>query len=74
MTTSFLSDITIRLTSISDTPTLDASVMIAHILNKPRTWVMAHPELILTTEQQTQLDHSLARLERGESFPYVLGH
>ena len=35
---------------------------------------MAHPELTLTTEQQKQLDDSLARLERGESFPYVLGH
>ena len=53
---------------------LDASVLIAHIINKPRTWVMAHPELTLTAEQQKDLDDSLARLERGESFPYVLGH
>jgi len=73
MTTPLLSDITIRLAAISDTPSLDASVLIAHILNKPRTWVMAHLELTLTTEQQTLLDHSLERLERGESFPYVLG-
>ena len=35
---------------------------------------MAHPELTLTTEQQIQMDDSLMRLERGESFPYVLGH
>ena len=74
MTTPLLSDITTRLTSISDTPALDASVLIAHILNKPRTWVMSHPELTLTTAQQKQLYDSLARLERGESFPYVLGH
>ncbi len=64
----------IRLTPLSDTPALDASVLLAHILNKPRTWVMAHPELTLTTKQQKQLDDSLTRLERGESFPYVLGH
>src|SRR5258706_12869874 len=68
------SDITTRLAAISDTPDLDASVLIAHILNKPRTWVMAHPELTLTTEQQKQLDDSLTRLEKGEPFPYVLGH
>jgi len=68
------SDITTRLTSISDTPDLDASVLIAQIINKPRTWVMAHPELTLTTEQQYQLNNSLMRLEDGESFPYVLGH
>ena len=74
MTTPLLSDITIRLAPISDTPALEASVLIAHILKRPRTWVMAHPELTLTTGQQEQLNVALARLERGESFPYVLGH
>jgi len=74
MTTPLLSDITTCLATISDTPALDASVLIAHILKKPRTWVMAHPELTPTAEQQKQLDKLLARLERGEAFPYVLGH
>jgi release factor glutamine methyltransferase len=74
MKTSLLSDVAIQLTPISDTPALDASVLIAHIIAKPRTWVMAHPELGLTSEQQKTLDDSLRRLERGESFPYVLGH
>ena len=68
------SDITTRLASISDTPDLDASVLIAHVLNKPRTWVIAHPELILTPAQQNQLNESVMRLENGEPFPYVLGH
>ncbi len=71
---SLLSDITTRLASISDTPALDASVLLAHIINKPRTWVMAHSELTLGTEQQGQLHGLLARLEHGEPFPYVLGH
>lgn len=74
MFASLLSDIRTRLAPISDTPDLDASVLIAHILNKPRTWVMAHPELTLTSEQQKQLENSLVQLEHGESFPYVLGH
>ena len=74
MKTSLLSDVTTQLTPISDTPALDASVLIAHVINKPRTWVMAHPELALRAEQQKELDDSLARLERGELFPYVLGH
>src|SRR5215208_6439974 len=74
MITSLLFEITTYLTAVSDTPALDASVLIGHVVNKPRTWVMAHPELSLTTEQQNHLDHSLARLEHGESFPYVLGH
>ena len=74
MNAALLSEVANRLAVISDTPALDASVLIAHILNKPRTWVVTHPELKLTTKQQKELDNSLARLEAGESFPYVLGH
>jgi release factor glutamine methyltransferase len=71
---SLLSDLTDRLVRISDTPGLDASVLIGNIIRKPRTWVMAHPNLTLTSEQQNDLSTALERLERGESFPYVLGH
>jgi release factor glutamine methyltransferase len=74
MVPALLSTLTTRLASISDTPALDASVLLAHIIGKPRTWVMAHPELTLTAEQQNQLNDSLEQLERGEPFPYVLGH
>jgi len=74
MKTPLLSKITNEFALISDTPALDASVLVAHIINKPRTWVIAHPELTLTPDQQKQLDDSLARLEQGEAFPYVLGH
>ncbi|MBV6451216.1 MAG: Release factor glutamine methyltransferase [Anaerolineales bacterium] len=72
-TSPLLSDISTRLASVSDTPALDASVLIARIVDKPRSWVMAHPELELTLEQQNQLNNSLTRLENGEPFPYVLG-
>lgn len=68
-----LSEITSCLTSASDTPALDASVLLARILNKPRTWIMAHPELALSSEQQNQLNEMLARLENGEPLPYVIG-
>ena len=74
MKSTILSDVTTRLAPVSDTPALDASVLIAHVLNKPRSWVMAHNELTLTTEQQKQLDNSLMRLKSGEPFPYILGH
>lgn len=74
MNTSLLSHLTNLLAVVSDTPALDASVLIAHVINKPRTWVIAHPELTLTNNQKRQMDRALARLEYGESFPYVLGH
>jgi release factor glutamine methyltransferase len=66
-------DITTRLASVSDTPALDASVLLAKIVDRPRSWILAHPELTLTNEQQNQLHTSLARLENSEPFPYVLG-
>ena len=70
---SLLSDISARLASLSDTPTLDASVLLARIVEHPRSWILAHPELTLTNEQQKGLDTSLSRLQNGEPFPYVLG-
>lgn len=66
-------EITSRLGAVSDTPALDASVLLARIVGRPRSWVLAHPELTLTNDQQNQLIESLARLENGEPFPYVLG-
>ena len=68
-----LSEITDRLTPLSDTPALDASVLLGHILSQPRTRVLAHPELTLSLKQRKHLDESLLRLERGEPLPYVLG-
>jgi release factor glutamine methyltransferase len=69
-----LSEVADRLALFSDTPALDASVLLAQIVHKPRTWIMAHPEINLSTDQEKILVQSLARLESGESFPYILGH
>jgi len=74
MKNSLLSDITARISPISDTPALEASILLGHIAGKSRTWVLAHPELVLTTEQSEQLEDSLTQLEHGEPLPYVLGH
>ncbi|RMF41235.1 MAG: protein-(glutamine-N5) methyltransferase, release factor-specific, partial [Anaerolineae bacterium] len=36
----------------SETARLDAQVLLAHILQVPRTWVLIHPEARLTPQQQ----------------------
>ncbi|MCJ7432499.1 MAG: peptide chain release factor N(5)-glutamine methyltransferase [Anaerolineales bacterium] len=72
--TNKLSEIANRLALFSDSPELDASVLLAQIVGKPRTWVMAHPEITLTTDQKKTLIQSIKRLGDGESFPYVIGH
>ncbi len=68
-----LEEIISRLEKVSDTPGLDAQVVMGHVLDRSRSWVMAHPEKILTGEQVLTLDKMLTRLEKGEPLPYVLG-
>ena len=58
----------------SDTPRLDAQVLLAHVLQKPRTWMLAHPESTLDPQAASVLESLIQRLERGEPLPYVLGH
>lgn len=63
-----------KLSFVSDTPELDARVLLANILDKSRTWVEAHPETPLTRSQLATAQKTIARLEAGEPLPYVLGH
>jgi len=58
---------------LGDTPQLDAQVLLAHCIQKPRTWLMAHPEYALTKKEQDQLTDALEKLSAGEPLPYVLG-
>ena len=53
---------------------MDSQVLLAFILDKPRAWILAHPETRLTPEQTCDLEAALARMEEGEPLPYVLGH
>ena len=62
-----------RLEKISDTPGLDAQVLLAHVLDKPRSWVLAHPEIPLAEKKISALEALVARLEKGEPLPYLLG-
>jgi release factor glutamine methyltransferase len=62
-----------RLEKTSDTPGLDAQVLLARLLEKPRSWVLAHPDVPLTENRIFVLEALVARLEGGEPFPYVVG-
>lgn len=58
----------------SDSPELDAQVLLAHILDKPRPWLIAHPETPLTALEADSLQVALAQLTDGTPLPYILGH
>lgn len=69
-----LDSTTARLSTFSDSPQLDAQVLLAHVLDKPRTWVIAHSEISPDPEGIAILEPLIRRLEQGEPLPYVLGH
>lgn len=53
------------------TPQLDAEILLSFVLNKPRSFLYAYPEHLLTAEQQTQLDHVMQRHLQGEPLAYI---
>jgi release factor glutamine methyltransferase len=69
-----LSDLEARLHPYTDTPRLDAQVLIAHVTGKPRSWILAHPEAHLAPDQLESYTQASTRLEHGEPLPYILGH
>jgi release factor glutamine methyltransferase len=59
---------------MSQSPRLDAEVMLAHILNVPRSYLYAHFSDVLSAEVQTQFEVLLSRRLSGEPIAYLLGH
>ena len=62
-----------RLEKKSDLPGLDSQVLIACVMGRSRSWVMAHPEATLTENRQAKLEAMVVRFEEGEPLPYILG-
>jgi release factor glutamine methyltransferase len=57
----------------SPTPRLDAEVLLAHVVGRNRTWVLAHPEARLTTEPSGELAAAVGRRATGEPVAYIRG-
>jgi release factor glutamine methyltransferase len=69
-----LQAVTRRLKPFSESASLDAQVLVAHMLGRSRAWVIAHPEAELNFAAEEELAASLSRLEAGVPLPYVIGH
>lgn len=61
-----------RIDPLSDTPYLDAQVLLSHILDRPRSWILAHPQITFSPAQAQDLEKALLSLESGIPLPYVL--
>ncbi|MEO6410035.1 MAG: peptide chain release factor N(5)-glutamine methyltransferase [Burkholderiaceae bacterium] len=53
---------------------LDAQLLLAQLLAKPRTWLLAHGEVTLAPAQGDAFRSLLARRTGGEPLAYLLGH
>ena len=52
---------------------LDVLILLEDTLDKDRSWLLAHPEIELTSVQQKKLDKQVARRTRHEPLAYIRG-
>ncbi len=52
---------------------LDAQLLLAHLLDQTRSWLLAHDDALLDAAQTQTLQQQLARRAAGEPLAYVLG-
>ncbi|MBY8121348.1 peptide chain release factor N(5)-glutamine methyltransferase [Vibrio fluvialis] len=65
---------TLQLTqSGSDSPSLDAAVLLCHALDKPRSYLLTWPDKVLDAPIQAMFDALLQRRITGEPIAYIIG-
>jgi len=57
----------------SDSPSLDAAVLLCHALDKPRSFLLTWPDKILEAEQLSDFQNLLQRRLNGEPIAYITG-
>ncbi|MBK4775371.1 peptide chain release factor N(5)-glutamine methyltransferase [Candidatus Pantoea edessiphila] len=57
----------------SDTPELDAQIILSFVTGKSRSWLFAFNELMITDTQLISLEKILMRRVKGEPLAYLLG-
>jgi release factor glutamine methyltransferase len=73
--TQLLKSATQRLdTAGCDTPKLDAEILLAHVLDRDRSWLYLYPNAALTPEQYDGYLNLIARREQRQPVAYLTGH
>lgn len=62
-----------QLTAVSESPRLDIEILLAHILQKDRTFLFTWPETALTREQEDQFTAAFERRLGGEPVAHIIG-
>jgi release factor glutamine methyltransferase len=70
---SFLKFAESTLGQVAESPSLEARVLVARGIDRPASWVLAHPEAELSPEQLRAAETMLQKRAAGVPLPYVLG-
>ncbi|MFH1427124.1 MAG: peptide chain release factor N(5)-glutamine methyltransferase [Patescibacteria group bacterium] len=54
-------------------PHLEAEILLSHIIKKPREYILAHSEKLLTKPQHTHYTKCISRRLKGEPIAYIMG-
>ena len=62
-----------QLVGVSDSPRLDVEILLAHVIEKNRTYLFTWPEKTLTVEQARTFADCFARRQHGEPVAHIIG-
>lgn len=62
-----------RLAAVSESPRLDAELLVARAIDMPRAYLFAHPEDVLDAGARKRLEDTLRRRIAGEPMAYITG-
>jgi release factor glutamine methyltransferase len=63
-----------KLSTLSNTPHLEAELLLAHVLNVDKSYLFAWPEQILKSKEIELLNKYIERRNKAEPIAYILGH
>jgi release factor glutamine methyltransferase len=52
----------------------DAQIILAHVIGRPRTWLLAHLDTPLTPLELDAAKEAFEQLQSGTPLPYIIGH
>ena len=68
-----IADATERLSHVSESPRLDAEILLCRTIDMPRSYLFAHPEDELDTLTRDRFEAILRRREHGAPMAYIMG-
>ncbi len=69
-----LDTVTQRLAAVSESPRLDAELLLGRAIDMPRSYLFAHPEDAPDAAAVERLERTVARRLAGEPMAYITGH